>query len=197
MNTFVSGVMRNLLTLYFLSDLPHVMLYILFFSLLVQELYMFLTGDFVKMIPHFASASVISIFILLEITWIHALYSYAEYGRIHTHPWKMTLDAYQCDIKYYESLATLGQRIGEICRQPDRNQFKVTDTIPRKNYPLMQPNCRSSTICWFRRGKRKRSMRENARDDIRGYAHLIYDTMKIRDPWRLTSFLLQRPSGTW
>ena len=68
MNTFVSGVMRNLLTLYFLSDLPHVMLYILFFSLLVQELYMFLTGDFVKMTPHFASASVISIFILLEIT---------------------------------------------------------------------------------------------------------------------------------
>lgn len=68
MNTFVSGVMRNLLTLYFLSDLLHVMLYILFFSLLIQELYMFLTGDFVKMIPHLASASVISIFILLEIT---------------------------------------------------------------------------------------------------------------------------------
>lgn len=61
-----------------------------------------------------------------------------------------TLDAYgQCDIEYYEYLATLDQKTSEICRQLDGKHFKVKDAMPGKNYPPMHPNCRSTTVCWF------------------------------------------------
>lgn len=68
-----------------------------------------------------------------------------------------TKDAYeQCDIEYYEYMASLDNKTSEACRGLDGKHFKVKDALPGKNYPPMHPNCRSTTVCWFPNEKQKK-----------------------------------------
>lgn len=55
----------------------------------------------------------------------------------------------QCDVEWYEFLATLDGKTSEVCQNLDGKHFKVRDAVPGKNCPPMHPNCRSTTVCWF------------------------------------------------
>lgn len=73
-----------------------------------------------------------------------------------------TKEAYeQCDIEWYEYLATLDNKTSEVCRNLDGKHFRVKDAMPGRNYPPMHPNCRSTTVCWFpdEEGKKKQTTR--------------------------------------
>lgn len=73
-----------------------------------------------------------------------------------------TKEAYeQCDIEWYEYLATLDNKTSEMCRELDGKHFRVKDAMPGRNYPPMHPNCRSTTVCWFpdEEGKKKQTTR--------------------------------------
>lgn len=62
-----------------------------------------------------------------------------------------TLDVYKAaGLLEYEYLATLDLRTSEICRSLDSSVFKVAEAKTGINYPPMHPNCRSTTVPYFR-----------------------------------------------
>lgn len=61
-----------------------------------------------------------------------------------------SLKAYQeCGIEMYEFLTTLDHKTSKPCQELDRKRFLIKDAVPRKNYPPMHPNCRSTTVAAF------------------------------------------------
>lgn len=82
-----------------------------------------------------------------------------------------TMDAYgQCEIEWYEYLATLDNKTSDVCRGLDGKHFKVKDAMPGKNCPPMHPNCRSTTVCWFPDEKEKKKQTTRlAKDDSGRY----------------------------
>lgn len=63
-----------------------------------------------------------------------------------------TLDTYinYAGIEEYRYLATLDFRTSTICQELDGKVFDVKDTKAGTNYPPMHPNCRSTTIPYFK-----------------------------------------------
>lgn len=88
-----------------------------------------------------------------------------------------TKEAYEAaEIEWYEYLATLDNRISEICRELDGKHFKVKDAMPGKNYPPMHPNCRSTTVCWFPdEEERKKLTQRIAKDEDGKYYEVPAD----------------------
>lgn len=83
-----------------------------------------------------------------------------------------TMAAYkQCDVEWYEFLATLDGKTSEVCQNLDGKHFKVKDAVPGKNCPPMHPNCRSTTVCWFpdEEEKKKRTSRLAKNDNGKYY----------------------------
>jgi len=61
---------------------------------------------------------------------------------------QMEMTSYEeCGIEYYRFVATLDLRTSSICRNLDRERFKVSEQQPGLNCPPMHPWCRSTTIC--------------------------------------------------
>jgi SPP1 gp7 family putative phage head morphogenesis protein len=49
-------------------------------------------------------------------------------------------------VEKYEFVAVLDGRTSKICEKLDNKKFKVSEAIEGVNYPVMHPNCRSTTI---------------------------------------------------
>lgn len=58
----------------------------------------------------------------------------------------------ELDIDKYEFVATLDTRTSSICQKMDGKVFKTSDAQAGKNLPAMHPNCRSTTIPYFKEG---------------------------------------------
>lgn len=58
----------------------------------------------------------------------------------------------ELDIDKYEFVATLDTRTSTICQKMDGKVFKTEDAQAGKNLPAMHPNCRSTTIPYFKEG---------------------------------------------
>lgn len=58
----------------------------------------------------------------------------------------------ELDIDKYEFVATLDTRTSSICQKMDGKVFKTSDAQVGKNLPAMHPNCRSTTIPYFKEG---------------------------------------------
>ena len=58
----------------------------------------------------------------------------------------------ELDIDEYKFVATLDTRTSETCQKLDGKVFKVKDAQAGKNLPAMHPNCRSTTIPYFKEG---------------------------------------------
>lgn len=63
-----------------------------------------------------------------------------------------TLDTYinYAGVEEYKYLATLDFRTSTVCQELDGKVFKVEDAKAGTNYPPMHPNCRSTTIPYFK-----------------------------------------------
>ncbi len=77
-----------------------------------------------------------------------------------------TADSYEAaELEEYQFLATLDTRTSTICQKLDNKTFKVKDKMVGVNYPPMHPNCRSTTIPFFREDigtiKDKRTARDH------------------------------------
>jgi SPP1 gp7 family putative phage head morphogenesis protein len=64
----------------------------------------------------------------------------------------------------YQFLATLDNRTSTICQRLDNKIFKVKDRMVGVNYPPMHPNCRSTTIPYFREDEGLLNEKRFARD---------------------------------
>ena len=58
----------------------------------------------------------------------------------------------ELDIDKYEFVATLDTRTSSICQKMDGKVFKTSEAQAGKNLPAMHPNCRSTTIPYFKDG---------------------------------------------
>lgn len=96
-----------------------------------------------------------------------------------------TKDAYeQCDIEYYEYMASLDNKTSEMCRKLDGKHFKVKDALPGKNYPPMQPNCRSTTVCWFPGEEEKKKQTKRLAKEEYGHYYEVPADMTYRQ-WQI------------
>ena len=61
------------------------------------------------------------------------------------------IDSYKSmGFEYFEFLATLDNRTSEICQHMDGKKFKVADAVVGENVPPLHPNCRSTTVPYFK-----------------------------------------------
>ena len=58
----------------------------------------------------------------------------------------------ELEIEKYEFVATLDTRTSAICQKMDGKVFPVKDAVAGVNLPSMHPNCRSTTIPYFKDG---------------------------------------------
>lgn len=58
----------------------------------------------------------------------------------------------ELDIDKYQFVATLDTRTSAICQKMDGKIFAVKDAVAGVNLPAMHPNCRSTTIPYFKDG---------------------------------------------
>lgn len=62
-----------------------------------------------------------------------------------------TLDSYkEHKVKKYQILSTLDIHTSQICRDMDQKVFKIEDKKTGVNYPPFHPNCRTTTIPYFK-----------------------------------------------
>lgn len=82
----------------------------------------------------------------------------------------------ELDIDKYQFVATLDTRTSTICQQLDGKVFKVEDAQAGKNLPAMHPNCRSTTIPYFKEGMPEiRTARDKDGNRITVPASMTYD----------------------
>ena len=82
----------------------------------------------------------------------------------------------ELDIEKYQFVATLDTRTSTICQQLDGKVFKVEDAQAGKNLPAMHPNCRSTTIPYFKEGMPEiRTARDKDGNRITVPASMTYD----------------------
>lgn len=82
----------------------------------------------------------------------------------------------ELDIDKYEFVATLDTRTSTICQKLDGKVFKRKDAQAGKNLPAMHPNCRSTTIPYFKEGMpTERVARDKDGKLIKVPANMKYD----------------------
>ena len=82
----------------------------------------------------------------------------------------------ELDIEKYEFVATLDTRTSPICQKMDGKVFKTEDAKAGINLPAMHPNCRSTTIPYFKDGMPEyRTARDKDGKRIKVPADMKYD----------------------
>lgn len=82
----------------------------------------------------------------------------------------------ELDIDEYEFVATLDIRTSSICQKLDGKVFKTSEAQAGKNLPAMHPNCRSTTIPYFKDGMPTvRTARDKDGNRITVPANMKYD----------------------